>query len=88
MLTKATHLDVMNHLGRAMADPTRSRILPPLLDHPGDPVVLAEELSLTRLVPSSFVSARSRHIESRILVSRGVTVRVSDVGAVTLRSFE
>jgi hypothetical protein len=37
MLTKASQLDVMNRLGRAMADPTRSRILLSLLDHPGYP---------------------------------------------------
>ena len=34
MLTIASRLDVMNRLGRAMADPTRSRILMTLLDGP------------------------------------------------------
>ncbi|PZQ75965.1 MAG: transcriptional regulator, partial [Micrococcus luteus] len=34
MLTIASRLDVMNRLGRAMADPTRSRILMSLLDSP------------------------------------------------------
>lgn len=34
-------LDVMNRLGRAMADPTRSRILMSLLDGPSHPAVLA-----------------------------------------------
>lgn len=48
MLTKASQLDVMNRLGRAMADPTRSRILLSLLDHPGYPAVLADELALSR----------------------------------------
>jgi DNA-binding transcriptional ArsR family regulator len=38
----------MNRLGRAMADPTRSRILLSLLDAPGYPGRLAVELSLTR----------------------------------------
>ena len=38
MLTIASRLDVMNRLGRAMADPTRSRI----------PAVLSRELGLTR----------------------------------------
>ena len=39
MLTIASHLDVMNRLGRAMADPTRSRSYP---------AVLSRELELTR----------------------------------------
>lgn len=48
MLTNERYLDVMNRLGRAMADPTRSRLLMTLLDHPAYPVDLARELGLTR----------------------------------------
>lgn len=48
MLTMASRLDVMNRLGRAMADPTRSRILISLLNGPGYPAQLAEDLELTR----------------------------------------
>jgi DNA-binding transcriptional ArsR family regulator len=48
MLTIATRLDVMNRLGRAMADPTRSRILLMLLDKPAYPAGIAEHLDLTR----------------------------------------
>ncbi|MBG6240133.1 DNA-binding transcriptional ArsR family regulator [Mycetocola sp. CAN_C7] len=48
MLTISTRLDVMNRLGRAMADPTRSRILMMLLDEPAYPAVIAEKLELTR----------------------------------------
>lgn len=48
VLTIADRLDVMNRLGRAMADPTRSRILLTLLDGPGYPAVLARDLGLTR----------------------------------------
>ena len=48
MLTIASRLDVMNRLGRAMADPTRSRILLFLLNEPGYPAQLARELDLTR----------------------------------------
>lgn len=48
MLTIASRLDVMNRLGRAMADPTRSRILMSLLDRPSHPAVLSRELGLTR----------------------------------------
>ncbi len=48
MLTLASRLDVMNRLGRAMADPTRSRILLELLVAPGYPARLSETLALTR----------------------------------------
>lgn len=48
MLTIASRLDVMNRLGRAMADPTRSRILLALLDGPSYPADLSRELDLTR----------------------------------------
>lgn len=48
MLTIASRLDVMNRLGRAMADPTRSRILMTLLGGPSYPAVLSRELELTR----------------------------------------
>lgn len=48
MLTIASRLDVMNRLGRALADPTRSRIILTLLDHPAYPAELARDLDLTR----------------------------------------
>ena len=48
MLTIASRLDVMNRLGRAMADPTRSRILMTLLGGPSYPTVLSRDLELTR----------------------------------------
>jgi DNA-binding transcriptional ArsR family regulator len=48
VLTIASRLDVMNRLGRAMADPTRSRILLNLLESPGYPAELARDLELTR----------------------------------------
>jgi len=48
MLTNGEHLDVMNRLGRAMADPTRSRILLTLLERPSYPAQLARDLGLTR----------------------------------------
>jgi DNA-binding transcriptional ArsR family regulator len=48
MLTIAPRLDVVNRLGRALADPTRARILMRLLDTPGYPAALAAELELTR----------------------------------------
>lgn len=48
MVNGATRLEAMQRLGRAMADPTRSRILLRLLDGPTTPGVLADELVLTR----------------------------------------
>ena len=48
MLIISSRLDVMNRLGRAMADPTRSRILMTLLDGPSYPAVLSRDLGLTR----------------------------------------
>ena len=48
MLTITDRLDAMQRLGRAMADPTRSRILFRLLDGPGYPARLADDLGLTR----------------------------------------
>jgi DNA-binding transcriptional ArsR family regulator len=48
VLTVTSRIDVMNRLGRAMADPTRSRILLALLETPGYPGTLAAELGLTR----------------------------------------
>lgn len=47
MLTMAPRLDVMQRLGRAMADPTRSRILDRLLEGPCNPAQLARDLQLT-----------------------------------------
>ncbi len=48
MPTLAPRLDVMTRLGRALADPTRARILMELLDGPAYPALLAETLGLTR----------------------------------------
>lgn len=48
MLTITSRLDVMHRLGRALADPTRSRILLTLLNSPAYPAELAQNLDLTR----------------------------------------
>lgn len=56
MLTLASRVDVMNRLGRAMADPTRSRILLSLLETPGYPAQLARDLELTRTNVSNHLS--------------------------------
>jgi len=56
MLTIASRMDTMNRLGRAMADPTRSRILLSLLDGPGYTSKLARDLDLTRTNVSNHLS--------------------------------
>jgi len=56
MLTLSSRVDVMNRLGRAMADPTRSRILLHLLNEPGYPGALADKLGLTRSNVSNHLS--------------------------------
>ena len=56
MLTIASREDTMNRLGRAMADPTRSRILLALLDGPGYTSQFARDLDLTRTNVSNHLS--------------------------------
>lgn len=56
MLTISSRLDVMNRLGRAMADSTRSRILMELLNGPSYPAVLSRKLELTRSNVSNHLS--------------------------------
>lgn len=56
MLTIASRVDVMHRLGRAMADPTRARILLALLDAPGYPAQLAADLELSRTNVSNHLS--------------------------------
>jgi len=46
----------MNRLGRAMADPTRSRILLTVLERPGYPAQLARDLGLSRSNVSNHLS--------------------------------
>lgn len=48
VLNTAARLDVINRLGRAMADPTRARILVALLQEPSYPAQLARDLDLSR----------------------------------------
>src|SRR5690606_4269971 len=56
MLTIASRLDVMYRLGRAMADPTRSRILMTLLDGPSYPAGLSRALELARTTVSNHLT--------------------------------
>lgn len=48
MLMLSSRVDALNRLGRALADPTRCRILLRLLEGTAYPAQLAEELELTR----------------------------------------
>jgi len=48
MLTIVGRLEALSRLGRALADPTRCRLLLALLDGPSYPAQLAETLGLTR----------------------------------------
>lgn len=48
MLTSATRFEAMERLGRALADPTRGRLLLELAGGPGYPSQLADKLGLTR----------------------------------------
>ncbi|GHH32089.1 Cd(II)/Pb(II)-sensing metalloregulatory transcriptional regulator CmtR [Lentzea cavernae] len=56
MLTCETREAALARLGRALADPTRCRILIALLDGPGYPARLAEQLGLTRSNVSNHLS--------------------------------
>ncbi|SES25627.1 transcriptional regulator, ArsR family [Lentzea xinjiangensis] len=56
MLTCETRESALARLGRALADPTRCRILVALLDGPGYPARLAEKLELTRSNVSNHLS--------------------------------
>ncbi|WP_082462175.1 helix-turn-helix transcriptional regulator [Agromyces sp. Leaf222] len=79
MLTIAPRVDVMNRLGRAMADPTRSRILLSLLQEPGYPAQLARALELTRSNVSNHLSClRGCGIVVAIPEGRATRYEISD----------
>ena len=79
MLTIASRIDVMNRLGRAMADSTRSRILMNLLNHPDYPAELARDLDLTRSNVSNHLSClRACGIVSAIPEGRKTRYEISD----------
>jgi DNA-binding transcriptional ArsR family regulator len=56
VLTIERQLDALTRLGRALADPTRCRLLLALLDGPAYPGQLAETLGLTRPNVSNHLS--------------------------------
>ncbi|MFC7343443.1 Cd(II)/Pb(II)-sensing metalloregulatory transcriptional regulator CmtR [Saccharopolyspora griseoalba] len=56
MLTCETRESAIARLGRALADPTRCRILVALQEGPGYPAQLAERLGLTRSNVSNHLS--------------------------------
>ena len=79
MLTIASRVDVMNRLGRAMADPTRSRILLSLIEQPGHPGELAESLGLTRSNVSNHLTClRGCGIVAAIAEGRSTRYEIAD----------
>ena len=79
MLTISSRIDVMNRLGRAMADPTRSRILLSLLDGPGYPGELARGLELTRSNVSNHLSClRGCGIVAAVPEGRSTRYEIAD----------
>jgi len=79
MLTIASRLDVMNRLGRAMADPTRSRILLSLIEKPGHPGELATSLGLTRSNVSNHLTClRGCGIVAAIPEGRSTRYEIAD----------
>lgn len=69
----------MNRLGRAMADPTRSRILLALLDGPGYPGALARDLELTRSNVSNHLSClRGCGIVAAVPEGRSTRYEIAD----------
>ena len=79
MLTIASRLDVMNRLGRAMADPTRSRILLSLIEQPGHPGELATSLGLTRSNVSNHLTClRGCGIVAAIPEGRSTRYEIAD----------
>ena len=48
VLTRSVDVDTLHRIGRALADPTRRLILLALLDGPGYPAELADQLATTR----------------------------------------
>jgi DNA-binding transcriptional ArsR family regulator len=79
MLTIASRVDVMNRLGRAMADPTRSRILLSLLDGPRYPGALSRDLALTRSNVSNHLSClRGCGIVAAVPEGRSTRYEIAD----------
>lgn len=69
----------MNRLGRAMADPTRSRILLSLLERPGYPGELSRELTLTRSNVSNHLSClRGCGIVAAVPEGRSTRYEIAD----------
>ena len=79
MLTISTRVDAMSRLGRAMTDPTRSRILLALLEGPGYPGRLAVDLGLSRSNVSNHLSClRGCGIVVAVPEGRSTRYEISD----------
>lgn len=79
VLTLSTPLGAMNRIGRALADPTRCRILLALLDRPAYPSDLADELGLTRSNVSNHLAClRSCGIVVGVPIGRRTGYKLAD----------
>jgi DNA-binding transcriptional ArsR family regulator len=79
VLTISSRLDAICRLGRALADPTRCRLLLALIDGPRYPAQLAEELHLTRSNVSNHLSClRGCGLVSATLQGRQTRYEISD----------
>jgi len=79
MLTSASRLDALARVGRALADPTRCRILLALLTGPGYPARLAGELGLSRANVSNHLSClRGCGLVTAVPEGRQVRYELSD----------
>jgi DNA-binding transcriptional ArsR family regulator len=79
VITIAPRIDVMTRLGRALADPTRSRILVELLAGPAYPALLAESLGLTRQNASNHLAClRGCGIVRTVPEGRSVRYEIAD----------
>ncbi|MCZ3388888.1 MAG: metalloregulator ArsR/SmtB family transcription factor [Actinomycetia bacterium] len=79
MLMVAARLDALGRIGRALADPTRSRLLIALLEGPAYPSDLAKSLMLTRANVSNHLSClRSCGMVTATPEGRQVRYQLSD----------
>ena len=81
MLSPATKLDALSRVGKALADPTRCRLLLALLDGPAYPAQLAEDLGLSKATVSNHLAcARGCGIVVATPEGRRVRYELADAG--------
>lgn len=81
VLTPATKLDALARVGKALADPTRCRLLLALLDGPAYPAELASDLGLSKATVSNHLTcARGCGIVVATPEGRRVRYELADPG--------